>query len=299
MAFVPRTTKPEKGNPYYNTKSNGGYSDAIVGKPTDPDCNVLANCVGYAYGRFNEIGQYGKMKYLKPVNAENFMDYCSPCKTGMTAKLGAVMVWQKGATKTAKDGAGHVCIVEKIISETEVVTSESGYNNPSMWYSKTRKKGKDGRWGQDSNYKFLGFIYNPAVPDEPDYEARIKEFQKWLNKNYGLNLAVDGHCGKSTKSGAIEAMQIELNKLGECLLIDGRCGAKTSEAMYRHKLKKGDKGNRVYICQGLLYGMKIDCNGFDGSFGAGMEKGVKTAQTVKKIKVDGIIGGETFSAISA
>ena len=46
MAYKPRTCKPEKGNKYYNTKSNGGYSDAIIGKPTDPDCNVLSNCVG-------------------------------------------------------------------------------------------------------------------------------------------------------------------------------------------------------------------------------------------------------------
>ena len=29
MAYKPRLTKPEKGNPYYNTKANGGYSHAI------------------------------------------------------------------------------------------------------------------------------------------------------------------------------------------------------------------------------------------------------------------------------
>lgn len=53
MAFIPRFTIPESGNPYYNTKSNGGYSEAIKGKPTKDGLNVLANCVGYAYGRFN------------------------------------------------------------------------------------------------------------------------------------------------------------------------------------------------------------------------------------------------------
>ena len=42
--FEARTAKPEKGNPYYNTKSKGGYSTAIVGSPIDPDCNVLHNC---------------------------------------------------------------------------------------------------------------------------------------------------------------------------------------------------------------------------------------------------------------
>ena len=63
VVFNPRMKKPEAGNPYYNTKSNGGYSDAIVGRPTDIGCNVLANCVGYAYGRFNEIGGYKNKCY--------------------------------------------------------------------------------------------------------------------------------------------------------------------------------------------------------------------------------------------
>lgn len=46
MAYVPRLTRPTKENKYYNTKDNGGYSDAIKGKPTDSQCNVLSNCVG-------------------------------------------------------------------------------------------------------------------------------------------------------------------------------------------------------------------------------------------------------------
>ena len=67
-----RTTKPEAGNKFYITKSRGGYSDCIQGKPTD-NCNVLANCVGYACGRFNEI--IGNMKYPAfNCNAENFIE---------------------------------------------------------------------------------------------------------------------------------------------------------------------------------------------------------------------------------
>ena len=47
-----RTTRPTAGNKYFITKSNGGYSTCIQGKPTDGQCNVLANCVGYACGGF-------------------------------------------------------------------------------------------------------------------------------------------------------------------------------------------------------------------------------------------------------
>ena len=161
-----RTTKPGAGNKYYIRKANGGYSNAILGSPTDKDCNVLANCVGYAYGRFNEIGAYGYCKYLAPVNAENFIQYKGSCQVGQTPKPGAVMVWQKGNTLDGSDGAGHVAIVEKVISDTEVYTSESGYGSSKPFWNSTRKKGS-GNWGAGSGYKFLGFIYNPAVPDEP------------------------------------------------------------------------------------------------------------------------------------
>lgn len=158
IKFVPRLTKPEKNNKYYIRKQNGGYSDAIQGSPTDKDCNVLSNCVGYAYGRFNEIGGFGSCKYLKPVNAENFIQYKGNLESGMTAKVGACMVWQGGNTLSASDGAGHVAIVEKVISDTEVITSESIWGG-SAFFTQTRKKG-NGNWGY--NGKFLGFIYNPA-----------------------------------------------------------------------------------------------------------------------------------------
>lgn len=158
--FKPRMTKPESGNKYYITKAKGGYSNAIQGKPTDPYCDVLSNCVGYAYGRFNEIGGYGCCKYLTPTNAENFIKYAKGLEVGNTPKIGACMVWRKGATLSGSDGAGHVAIVEKVVSDTEVVTSESGWNSKAFW-TQTRKKGS-GNWGAGSGYTFLGFIYNPA-----------------------------------------------------------------------------------------------------------------------------------------
>lgn len=171
MTFVPRLTRPKAGNKYYIRKANGGYSNAVLGNPTDKECNVLSNCVGYAYGRFNEIGGYKACKYLAPVNAEQFMSFKGTCEVGQTPKLGACMVWQKGATLSGSDGAGHVAIVEKVISDTEVVTSESGWGDKRVFWTQTRKKGSNGRWGCGSSYKFLGFIYNPAVKDEPKVEV--------------------------------------------------------------------------------------------------------------------------------
>ena len=158
-----RTTKPGAGNKFYITKSKGGYSSCIQGSPTDSQCNVLANCVGYACGRFNEI--IGSMKYPSlNCNAENFIERArntygleiSPVPT-----LGGIMVWQKGATLSGNDGAGHVAVVEKIIDSNTIYTSESGYGSSAFWNSTRRNS--NGRWGLGSGYTFRGCIVNTAI----------------------------------------------------------------------------------------------------------------------------------------
>lgn len=166
--FTPRLTIPEKGNPYYNTKSKGGYSIAIVGSPTESGLNVLRNCVGYANGRYAEIQGLNTIKYQLVCNAEQFMIKANSygLSTGTTPKLGSIMVWSQGTTSSGSDGAGHVAIVEQINADGSIVTSESGYNAKSAFWTQKRTN-SDGRWGQGSRYSFLGFIYNPAVKDEP------------------------------------------------------------------------------------------------------------------------------------
>lgn len=176
-----RTTKPESGNKFYITTSNGGYSKCIKGKPTDKVCNVLANCVGYACGRFNEIIGTMKYPYLN-CNAENFIERAKNTyglKVGQEPKVGAIMVWQKGATLSGNDGAGHVAIVEKVIDANTVYTSESSYGGSAFWNS--TRKNTNGRWGIGSGYTFRGFIYNPSVkeevtptPSSSDYEYIVK-----------------------------------------------------------------------------------------------------------------------------
>lgn len=228
MAFTMRTTKPEAGNKYYIRKANGGYSNAILGSPTDKDCNVLANCVGYAYGRFNEIGGYGYCKYLAPVNAENFMDYKGSCKTGNTPKVGAIMVWEGAGSH-----AGHVAVVEKVISDTEVYTSESGYGSSKPFWNQTRKKGTNGRWGCGSNYTFKGFIYNPAV----------KEEYKVVIPYEGVS---DEELAARVWKGEFGNGQERKNKLGVRYaavqaLVDKGVGKSTPVAPAAPVLRKGDK----------------------------------------------------------
>lgn len=157
-----RTSKPGAGNKFYITTSKGGYSRCIQGSPTDSQCNVLANCVGYVCGRFNEI--IGSMKYPNlNCNAENFIERAQSygLQISPVPTLGGIMVWKKGNTLSGSDGAGHVAIVEKIIDSNTIYTSESGYGSSAFWNS--TRTNNNGRWGLGSGYTFRGCIVNPVI----------------------------------------------------------------------------------------------------------------------------------------
>jgi len=171
MSFKIMTSKP-KNNKFFITRSAGGYSLCVVGSPTDKTANVLANCVGFSCGRFNmiysELTGYKGMKYPSlNCNAENFIEQAKRCGLKISKKptLGGIMVWQKGATLSGNDGAGHVAVVEKINSSNSIYTSESGWGGPTFWNA--TRTNSNGRWGMNSAYKFRGCIINPAVKDEP------------------------------------------------------------------------------------------------------------------------------------
>lgn len=240
MAFTMRTSKPGAGNKYYIRKANGGWSNAIQGKPTDSECNVLSNCVGYAYGRFNEIGGYGYCKYLAPVNAENFMQYKGSLKTGMTPKVGAVMVWEGAGSH-----AGHVAIVEKVYDNNHVYTSESGWGSSNPFWNQHRYN-TNGRWGLSSTYKFLGFIYNPAV----------KEEVKVVIPYEGVS---DEELAARVWRGDFGNGQDRKNKLGiryaaVQALVDKGVGKPTPVAPAAPQLRKGDKVKIIGTGNGSSYG---------------------------------------------
>lgn len=156
-----RTTKPN--NKFYITDENDGYSKCIKGYPTDKHADVLANCVGYACGRFNEIIGTMKYPYLN-CNAENFIERAKEfynLEIVDYPTLGGIMVWQKGETLSGNDGAGHVEVVEKIIDKNTIYTSSSAYNG-TAFFNATRKN-NNGIWGMSSGYKFRGCIVNPAI----------------------------------------------------------------------------------------------------------------------------------------
>ena len=159
---------------------------------------LTGQCVGYAYGRFNEIANAGSCKYLVPTNAENFIEYRGSLTYGQTPAVGAVMVWRKGSTLYDYDGAGHVAIVEKVYSNTKVYTSESAWAG-TAFFNSTRSKGSDGKWGMGSAYHFRGFIYQPNSVPQPTGKAGWEKVDgKWYFRKENGNLAGSGWLHNNT-----------------------------------------------------------------------------------------------------
>lgn len=163
-------TECPRNNKYYIRKVTGGLNGAVAGDPTQPYANVLDNCVGYANGRYNEAWNDPNLEgIVKPFhvqlvcNAENFIESAKRqgLKISSTPIEGGIMVWQKGRTLSDNDGAGHVAFVERVYDDGSIMTSESGWGS---WAFKTvRRDNRNGRWGQNSLYKFRGCIINPSI----------------------------------------------------------------------------------------------------------------------------------------
>ena len=268
LSFPIQTKLPAKNNKYYNTKSVGGYSHCIKGKPTQSGLNVLDNCVGWACGRFNEIYSYlsgykGMKYYQLNCNAEDFI-YRGK-KIGLKSQTlpiaGGIMVWE-GKGKAA----GHVEVVEQRKSETNVITSSSGYNSYAFM-NRNRLKG-NGNWGADNKkYKYLGCLINPAMPqDSIDF---TKEMQKDMNKQWNCGLKEDGVWGKGTETACSKHhLYLGVN-------------AKTMNRWLQERLN--------------YYGFKVE---IDSSFGYDTQAKVKLFQKKYGLKVDGVVGPKTYKALT-
>ena len=215
--FQIRTSAPTTWNKLYNNANNGGISWCIDGRPMNPISNVLANCVGYACARFNEIYNlltgFDGIKYPQfCCDAERFWTVAQQLglKRGQTPQAGAIMVWEG-----IGDPAGHVCIVEYVNNSQQVYTSESGYDSPFFWNA-TRYKGADGNWGAGYGYRFLGFIYNPACSGKNKkkvvaYKVFDIKQKKWLK-----GVTSGKASGNKNRIGGV-AVKVSTGKIAYCV----------------------------------------------------------------------------------
>jgi peptidoglycan hydrolase-like protein with peptidoglycan-binding domain len=129
-------------------------------------------------------------------------------------------------------------------------------------------------------------------------DVTVKSIQKTLNSRYDTKLTVDGIPGSKTIKALVKGLQTELNKQYKSgLVVDGDFGKKTKASV--PNLRKGAKGNIIYIVQASLYFEGNDPKGVDGIFGGGTEKAVKAFQDANGLTADGIAGRDTFSKLFA
>lgn len=158
--FTMRTTRPAN-NKNFITRGSGGWNTCIKGNPRYQYADALANCVGYASGRFNGIINIarettGCTYTTLNCNAVRFKERAEAAglKTGSTPRRGAIMCWGK------EGAAGHVAIVERVNNSNSVYTSESGWGSSAIFWNSTRSN-NNGRWGIGAGYYFRCFIYLP------------------------------------------------------------------------------------------------------------------------------------------
>ncbi len=150
--FTPRLTEPTTDNKYYLRPSVGGVNECIE----IANGSVLPNCVGYAWGRAYEI--MGSKPALSMGDAEVWYGYLDGYSRGQIPQLGSIICWSKGVVGDDSDGSGHVAVVEEILSDGTITTSNSAYGG-TRYYTQTITP-VNGKYLM-SGYNFQGFIYLP------------------------------------------------------------------------------------------------------------------------------------------
>lgn len=237
-----RKTLPAENNKYY-LQNPHGYNPCILGNPNNRPYkySVLANCIGWCVGRYNELREKDDCALLG--NAY-------PGYMLTIAKNQGLEIWDKPAVggvivMLKADGMnGHVISVEKI-NGGFVYTSESGWNYRPGVYFTNRQISKANNFGMSSEYKFAGCIVNPDVCP---YPFTMQYVNKWHSKGEGVKAvqwvlnklgcypagsdnSIDGSCGPATIE-AIKMFQIEYKDMdGNPLEVDGSAGPLTQAVM--------------------------------------------------------------------
>lgn len=133
-------------------------------------------------------------------------------------------------------------------------------------------------------------------PDPDPSESSITDIQEWLNSNYNAGLDVDGSFGPATNEAVVRAVQTELNAQHNAGLdVDGSFGPAAQLAWV--PLVGGETGNLVQLAQAQIIGAGYDPQGFDGSYGPGMQAAVRQFQGDQGLAVDGFVGPATSYAL--
>lgn len=146
---------------YYIQTSYGGWSPCIQGNNAHGlrpfPGSVLPNCVGYTVGRFNELMREGSCRWLGNTDAKNQLQLAisQGLSYGDDPVVGGVICWDSAAD-------GHCAVIEQVVDQDTVITSESGWNYTTAPVVKTfTRRRSGGVWVYGSGYTYQGIIYPP------------------------------------------------------------------------------------------------------------------------------------------
>ena len=166
--FKPRTSAPSVSDRNWFHYQNGGTNYCMKVNKVNGD--VLANCVGYAWGRWSEI--LGKFHELSRGDAEVWYGKGDGYERSKTPRLGSVICWSKGIAGNKNDGLGHVAIVEGIAADGTITTSNSAYKGTRFYMAVLKPPYAVAGWN------FQGFIHLPG-----NYEVAPEPVKPALKSN--------------------------------------------------------------------------------------------------------------------
>ena len=150
--FRPRTTPPDPSDLRWisDDEKYGGYNRCmIINTATGL---TIPNCTGYVHGRWMEISGRNECP-LSVSNAANYYGYTADgMERGSEPRLGAVICFGTGL--------GHVAIVEEIVDDDTIITSDSNFGH-EYFVMRTRHRSLGWNFWSGSDLVFQGFIYNP------------------------------------------------------------------------------------------------------------------------------------------
>lgn len=212
----------------------------------------------------------------------------------------------------------HLCkeyniAVENVVSHKESYQRGYGSNHGDCdhWL---KKFGKDMDWFRDEVKKAMTISVSkptststPTVAPSLNIAQNVKAVQTWLNTHYGNEikkvigalLVVDGKAGSKTKKALAIAFQVELNKLGAKLEVDGAFGTKSQTAFDSkvRKLQKGSKGIFVTLWQCVVVAYGWNPNGIDGVFGSGCVRATNALFKSKGRAQDSVVNGADINKL--
>lgn len=223
----------------------------------------MPNCTAYAWGRLYELTN--KLFTKLCGNAEEWWAAAPKAglKTGQTPKLGSIAVYAAGVAGNRLDGAGHVCVVEEILSNGDINTSNSAWKS-TEFYMKKLTKASGYKYG---NYKLLGFIYCGI-----DFEEKASSTAPVTNNETLIHTVIPGdtlwnlavkYLGKGSKYTEIK----KLNGLkSDTLSIGMKLKIPGTDAGYQciHTVVKGDTLWNLaakYLGKGIRYHEIKNLNG--------------------------------------